>query len=227
MLHTRLTPKQFILLTIEDDTEEAPWLMMGDAQMWATSAFYLGLKHYGRRHPEWYVAGVLPILYLRPGTQVKGQLAPDAFVAFAEDRPRKSYDLAVEANPPAFVLEVLSPESVARVVELKRAAYNELGAQEYAIFEPTPQLGQPPLQGFRRITDSCDFVAWETDDGGGLHSEVLGLWLVPQGSELRAQVSDGGWLPTYDELEDDLEREAAARLDLEADVARLRANLCR
>jgi Uma2 family endonuclease len=73
------------------------------------------------------MASMLPIRFWRPRTHVVGQLGPDAFVALAEDRPRQSYDLMAGENPPAFVLEVLSPASVARDLELKRGAYFELG----------------------------------------------------------------------------------------------------
>ncbi|MDQ2744714.1 MAG: Uma2 family endonuclease [Chloroflexota bacterium] len=148
-----MTPNQFILLTIEDDTEEAPWIMMGDPQMRAVSALYNALSYYlqqtrpdgpGAGNAGWYVASMLPIRFPRPRTtHATGQLGPDLFVAHAEDRPRQSYDMTAGEPPPAFVLEVLSPESVTLDLELKRGAYDELGVQEYALFAPTPDLGQP------------------------------------------------------------------------------------
>lgn len=233
--HSRLTPEQFILLTIEDDTEEAPWIMMGDPQMRAISSFYPALYYHMRAaHPDWYVASMLPIRFWRPRTHVVGQLGPDAFVALAEDRPRQSYDLMAGENPSAFVLEVLSPASVARDLELKRGAYFELGVQEYALFDPTSSLVEPPLQGFRR--EQGKFVAWEPDAEGRLQSEVLELWLIAQGPDIRLMRPDGAWVPIYQEMQRRVvELEAAQRqvveleaskrrvMELEAEVGRLRA----
>ncbi len=73
VLHGALTPEQFILLTIEDDTGEAPWIMLGDPQMRAISSFYPALYYYIRvAHPDWYVASMLPIRFWRPTTHVVG-----------------------------------------------------------------------------------------------------------------------------------------------------------
>ena len=225
VLHGTLTPEQFILLTIEDDTEEAPWIMMGDPQMRAISSFYPALYYHMRAaHPDWYVASMLPIRFWRPRTHVVGQLGPDAFVAVAEDRPRQSYDLTAGENPPAFVLEVLSPASVARDLELKRGAYFELGVREYALFDPTSSLVEPPLQGFRR--EQGTFVPWEPDAKGRLRSDVLELWLIAQGPDIRLMRSDGTWVPIYQEMQRRVvELEASQRrvAELEAEVARLRA----
>lgn len=216
---SRLTPNQFILLTIEDDVEEAPWIMMGDPQMRAVSSLFVTLSEFMREHrPDWYVAGMLPIVFRRPGAlHVRGQLSPDLFVAHTEYRPRQSYDLTAGEPVPEFVLEALSPESASRDVELKRGAYSELGVREYALFAPTGDLGQPALQGFRRDEAVGDFVPWELN-GERLWSEVLDLWLAPRGPELRVQQANGTWLPTYAETR---EREKA----LEVEVDRLRAEL--
>lgn len=73
VLHGALAPEQFILLTIEDDTGEAPWIMMGDPQMRVISSFYPALYYYIRvAHPDWYVARMLPIRFWRPTTHVVG-----------------------------------------------------------------------------------------------------------------------------------------------------------
>ncbi len=234
VLHGTMTPEQFILLTIKEDTEEAPWIVMGDPQMRAISSFYPVLYYHMRAaHPDWYVASMLPIRFWRPRTHVVGQLGLEAFVAVAEDRPRQSYDLMAGENPPAFVLEVLSPVSVAGDLELKRGAYFELGVQEYALFDPTSSLVEPPLQGFRR--EEGKFVAWEPDAEGRLHSEVLGLWLIAQGPDIRLMRPDRTSVPIYQEMQRRVvQLEAAQRrvveleavqrrvAELEAEVARVR-----
>lgn len=117
-------------------------------------------------------------------------------------------------NPPAFVLEVLSPASVERDLELKRGAYFELGVREYALFDPTSSLVEPPLQGIGR--EQGTFVAGEPDAEGRVHSEVLELWLIAQGPDIRLVRPDGSWVPIYQ----DMQRRV---VELEAEVARLRA----
>jgi Uma2 family endonuclease len=225
------------LATLEDDTEDAPWMVMSDLQFWPTAAFAEGLRYYARsNHRPWYVASMLPIHY-RDRAGRRHQRAPDTFVARAPDRPRDSYDLAEEGVFPAFVLEVVSPSSVRRDQEEKREAYRILGAEEYALF--TPRLGAPStLAGHRRAPDGT-FAPWLPDAQGRLWSETLELYLVARDEALRAQPPDGAVLPTYEEAqaarlrdaearyqaEIAREREAEARRQLEAEVARLRRQL--
>jgi Uma2 family endonuclease len=228
MAQTALSPKEFILLTIEDDTEEASWMVMGDRQFWAASDLAQALREYARRHAlGWYVASMLPIRFTRPRTAVKAVLAPDLFVAFAGDYPRQSFDIEEEGGFPPFILEVLSPESTLRDMELKLQAYDSLGAREYALYAPTPDLRQPPVQGFRREPASGAFVRWQPDESGRLHSEVLNLWLVPRGPELRLQDPGGAILPTYGELEERTETLKDRNEALEVEVARLSDELAR
>jgi Uma2 family endonuclease len=228
MAQTALSPEEFILLTIEDDTEEAPWMVMGDPQITVASNMLLTLRAYARRRSlPWYVASMLPIRFTRPGTTVKGTLAPDLFVAFADDHPRRSFDIDEEGGFPPFVLEVLSPESTVRDMDLKVQAYESLGAREYALFAPTADLRQPPLQGFRRDVASGAFVRWQPDESGRLDSSVLDLWLVPRGTQLRLQERAGAILPTYGELEGRTEKLEGRNEKLEAEVTRLRDELAR
>lgn len=180
--------------------------------------------HLRATRPEWYVASMLPIRFSRPTTNVVGQLGPDAFVALAEDRSRQSYDLTAGENPPAFVLDVVSPASVVRDLELKRAAYFELGVREYALVDPTDDLAQPPLQGFRRQEER--FVPWESDAEGRLRSELLELWLIARGPDLRLMQLDGTWVPTYQDMRQrgvELEEAQQRVMELEAKIVQLRA----
>jgi hypothetical protein len=79
-------------------------------------------------------------------------------------------------------------------------------------------------------------VAWEPDAEGRLHSEVLELWLIAQGPDIRLMRPDGAWVPIYQEMQRRVvELEAAQRqvveleaskrrvMELEAEVGRLRA----
>lgn len=247
MLRTPVTADDPILLTIEDDDEEAPWMAMGDLQSWAASNLYIALRVYARRRKLfWYVASMVPILYPRPGSPYKGKFSPDVYVAFVEDRPRQSFGIEEEIGFPPFVLEVMSPDSTTRDVHGKVRAYGVLGAQEYALFAPTEDLGQPPLQGFRRDAESGRFAPWRQPEPGRLYSDVLDLWLEADGPLLRARTPDGAILPIYEELDESYERlesaherlemahdrlesayerEAEVRRALEREVARLREEL--
>jgi len=180
---------------LEDDTEDAPWMSMGDLQFWSASGFAYSLHDYvDEQGLDWYVAAMLPILYRWPGVPGTKQLAPDTMVAFVPDHPRTSYDLEEEGLFPPFVLEVISPSSVGRDEVEKRRAYELLGAQEYALFRPR-QGRASTLRGYRRGTGG-QFEPWLPDAQGRLWSEVLGLYLVVQGQLVQAQTRTNQLLPT-------------------------------
>lgn len=216
-------------------------------QWQAINDFYDGLDVYGRaQQPPWLVTALLPVRY-RPNPTVsdKEQLSPDVMVAFVPIYPRSSYDVDLEGKPPAYVLEVVSPESRTRDLQVKPVRYEYIGVEEYALFAPLMtrpgrrRLLQPSLQGYRRDPHTGSFVPWERDEAGRLYSEVLGLWLVDREGKLRAQKPDGTLLLTHDEseaarlraeaarlhAEAAREQEATVRRQLEAEVARLRAEL--
>ena len=159
------------MLLLDDDTEDAPWMVMGDLQFWSASSFAHSLRGYAhQRGLGWYVASMLPILYTWPPAKRKHQLAPDAFVAFVPEHARSSFDVAVEGSFPPFVLEVVSPSSTERDEEEKRRAYELLGAREYALFTPRVDAGST-LTGYRQGTSGA-FETWRPDEQGRLWSEV-------------------------------------------------------
>ena len=205
-----LTAEEVLFLqTVEDDTEEAPWMVMGDPQIRSATGLYWSLRIYARRERlPWYVGSMLPILYPRPGLNRKGQVAPDVLVSFVEDRVRHSYDLQAEGVTPAFVLEVLSPSSVVQDTVKKRTTCRLLGVEEYALFAPEPGLHDVTLWGYRRTTDGR-FIQWRPDGQGRLWSKALGLYLVADGMTVQAQRPDGTLLLTP-------EQEATARVWAEA-----------
>src|SRR2546421_3057712 len=148
---TAVIAPDLIVPIVADDTEEAPWMVMGDRQFWSATNLAGMLHIYAQTHHlPWYVAGLLPIRYRRPGEGRRRQVAPDVMVAFVPQRPRDSYDVEQEGVFPAFVLEVLSHSSVTRDTDRKRRLYEALGAQEDVLFAPQPGLLEPPLQGYRR-----------------------------------------------------------------------------
>ena len=207
------------LRTLADDTEDAPWMVMGDLQFWSASSFAHSLRIYARSQAlPWYVASMLPIRYRREGTGRRGQLAPDCFVALVADHAREAYDLEAEGVFPAFVLEVVSPSSVQRDEQEKLRAYEVLGAREYVLFTPRAE-GSSRLVGYQRgaggVLEPNPLAA-----DGRLWSAVLGLWLLVEGVLLVAQTAVGERLRSP-------EQEATARQEAEAENARLRAALAR
>jgi Uma2 family endonuclease len=205
--------------TFVDDTEDAPWMVMGSLQWEASVAFYDSVREHAERNQlPWFVAGMLPIIFQEGGE--RHQVAPDVFVAFAANRPRSSFDLEVEGRVPPFVLEVVSPSSEARDQETKRNAYDLLGVREYALF--TPKAGRPSaLEGYRRNAAGL-FERWPKDERGWLWSEVLGLYLVPQGETVRAATPTGALIRTLRESETEIERlrQEIERLRRQADPPR-------
>jgi Uma2 family endonuclease len=219
------------LYALADDTEDAPWMVMSDPQFWSIADFVPALRHYRRRLGlPGYVASMLPILYTVTDSRGRirhKQIAPDAILALVGDHARSSYDLAAEQQPPAFVLEVVSPSSTIRDVRDKVRAYDLLGVEEYALFTP----GDAAVKGYRR-GEAGRFLPWQPDTAGRLWSDVLELWLVSRGGRLRAETRDGVLLRTLEEAEAAEEVERAERERLEAareadraELARLRALL--
>src|SRR2546421_8253909 len=89
---TPVIAPDLIVPIMADDTEEAPWMVMGDRQFWSAANLASVLHIYAQTHHlPWYVAGRLPIRYRRPGERRKRQVAPDVMVAFVPQRPRDSY----------------------------------------------------------------------------------------------------------------------------------------
>ena len=214
------------MLTLEDDTEDAPWMVMGDLQFDAASSFKHSLRIYARGHGlPWYVASMLPIRYRSRGSKRKRQLAPDCFVAFVPDRMRESYDLDAEGVFPAFVLEVVSPSSVKRDEQEKLRAYGVLGAREYVLFTPH-EKGPSTLAGYHR--DASDLlVPWPAEADGSLWSDVLGLRLVVEAGLLLAETVEGERLRSPEQEAAARAEEARARREAEAENERLRQELSR
>ncbi len=211
---------ELFMLSLEDDTEDAPWMVMGDLQFWSASAFAHSLRIYAHEHGlPWYVASMLPINYRWADLPRKRTLSPDTFVAFVPEHARTSYDVEAEGGFPAFVLEVVSPSSVARDEQEKLRAYNLVGAREYALFTPREGAAST-LEGYRRGA-AGGLEPWPHDGEGGLWSDVLGLRLVVRGALLQAQTPDGRLLLTPEQTAE--ARQRAEEVSRQAQEARQRA----
>lgn len=222
---SHLNDKELALLTMPDDTEEAPWLIMADVQVRAVDLLKSILALHARRQRlSWYLASYLKITTARPGSGGPLDVAPDLLVAWGAERLRPSWNVSAEGKAPEFVLEVASASSWERDAQEKPLVYEAIGVQEYAIFAPERGDGGPRLSGYRRQPQG-GFTYWEPSPAGVLWSTVLGLGLVEhEHIQLRAIDARGNLLPTPIELAG---AEAAAREKLEAEVQQLRQELFR
>jgi len=202
----------------------------------------LRVRYAARR--EVLVAANLGVFFERGNR--RALVCPDMFVSFAAGRgDRSSYKVWEEVGVPDFVLELLSPKTWRRDVEVKPPLYEGLGVREFWIFDPLGRLSEPMVG--RCLDASGRYRPIPALRGGGWRSEVLGLDLVlhPDGFRFRDPAT-GEVLPDAveaaaqrdeaaaqrdevaaqrDEVAAQRDEEAAARRAAEARVAELEALL--
>ncbi|HXT37126.1 MAG TPA: Uma2 family endonuclease [Chloroflexota bacterium] len=224
---TLLEDDSAFLLSFADDTEESPWMVAADPQLLALLALVGPAQVYVAEHrPDLYVSSELAVRFPKVNGKI-GQVAPDMFAAYAPTRLRNSFDVIAEGGFPAFVLEVVSPESVRRDTRDKPRLYGLAGAREYVIFDPLGDDGQQ-LSGYHRDAQG-GWVRWPGGTRRVLVSQVLGLTLEVHGMLLRLRDQSGQLLPTLQEVHDaraaDARRAEAARQQAEAERQRADARI--
>ncbi len=192
------------------------------------------LKERYRNDADVYISGNL-FVYYEEGNP-RAVVAPDVFVVFGVPKKlRRIYKVWEEGRPPDIVFELTSRKTYREDLSDKRILYEELGVREYFLFDPLRDYLRPPLQGFRLhdgyyqplLPDSLPDGEWQID------SEVLGLTLQTNGSFLRLYdpqqerflLSRAEEAEARRQAEAQLAQEIAARQALEAELARLRAQL--
>jgi Uma2 family endonuclease len=163
-------------------------------------------------------------------------VAPDLYVVPGL-APRTQFDSIqtwLDGRVPSFALEIVSQDKVKDYV-LGPERYAELGVRELVIYDPKASKRRGvgvTWQVYRRLAKR-GFVQVEATQADRVRSKVLGCFLRevrgPGGAlELRLGVGPSGdeLFPTeVEEARVAGERERAARLEAEAEVARLRALL--
>ncbi|WP_165073196.1 Uma2 family endonuclease [Paludisphaera rhizosphaerae] len=175
-----------------------------------------GLEFLFRNRPDVFVAGDL-LWYYEEGTP-KARIAPDAMVVFGRPKvDRGSYRQWEEGGvAPQVVFEVLSPGN--RGVEMARKfrTYDDLGVEEYYVYDPE----EGGLQGWLR----SDGRLRKIDDLNGWVSPRLGVRFVPgEGPEsLRIYHPDGSPFQTALEMQEAAiaERERAQAAERQTQVER-------
>ena len=182
--------------------------------------------------------GIDSFIYYREG-DIRKFVAPDVYVVFGVDKfpQRRSFYTWSEGVVPAAVFGFLSDSTAGQDRYEKVHVYlNDMGVQEYFIHQP--EIEKPPeFHGWRR-SSSGDIIEIEPDAEGGLFSEALNLYfrwedqLDTHVRLLRPYLPDGTPITTSMEEHDlrvEAETLAAAeaerRMEVEAELERLRAQL--
>ena len=187
--------------------------------------------------PTVLVSGQSNVIY---DSDVPGSvIVPDGCVVFGVDSETietyRSYRIDEWGVPPAFVLEVGSPSTARRDLNVKRDLYARIGVQEYWRMDRIGESYPEPLVGERLVDGEYVRLELHTEPDGEVwsRSEALGVDFFCRTSEdgisdfrLRDSAS-GEWLNT---LGDEIASRKAAEVragELEAEVQRLRQQLDR
>ena len=185
------------------------------------------LARYFRDRSDVYVSANM-FVYFEEGNP-RAVVAPDLFVVLgAPDHKRRSYKVWEEPKGPNFVLEITSHSTRSADQGPKRRIYAEIGVREYWLFDPTGDWLEPPLEGLRLVADRYVRLPSRASPDGSLsgRSEVLGLDLRTANGRLRLHdPATGRDLPSSEDLEEQLEREARERRAAEARIAELETRL--
>jgi len=170
------------------------------------------LETHFQNEPDVYASGNLLVYYVE-GNPAKC-FAPDVFVVRGVPKgERRIYKLWEEGVTPQIIIELTSRKTWKEDLQTKWRLYEELGVQEYFIFDPEYDYLDDPLVGYR--LENGKYAELEIKDGRA-KSEVLGLELVDTGETLRLfDPNSNQVLPTPQEAQERVS-------ELEATLARYR-----
>ncbi len=159
-----------------------------------------------------YLAGQQAIVFSNQFLYyVEGQpskrVAPDIMVVFdVAPSSRGNYKLWEEEQVPKLIIEMTSQGNKDNDYLIKKSLYEQLGVEEYWLFDPRGEWVPEQLLGYRLQPEG--FYRKITNN----YSEVLNLNLVPEGSLLTFYSIDSGEkLLIPDELWQALQEETQAR----------------
>jgi Uma2 family endonuclease len=203
-------------------------MVMPDYQFWVVHLLVSILRrHRAEQRLRWYIGAELWVTLPRPGLP-NLDVAPDLFVAEGDTKSRTSWNIRAEGQAPRFVLEVVTGASWDRDTHEKRAVYELMGVEEYAVFAPLRADGGPKLFGYHQGVFG-QWQVWRAEaDGlrsralGGLHLKVV----EAEQSLLRLYDAQGRLLPS-DEEAAAAERRQAEAARRQAEAARRQAEIAR
>ena len=195
------------------------------------------LEAHFRRSDDVLVSGNGYLIVSTGSVQDWGQhFYPDCVVAFGVDPEaiiaRNGYVISEVGKPPEFVLEIASRTTAPRDETVKRKGYAELGVSEYWSFDGSGMgFYSRPLSGDRLVGDAYEPIEITDEADGEVrgYSRALSLYLCSD-AENRLRFWDPATkkhLPPHLEAMDERDQERAARIEAEAEIARLRDRLRR
>lgn len=118
----------------------------------------------------------------------KKRVAPDVMVIFGVPYgPRDNYKIWEEGAVPSVVFEITSPSTKKQDITTKHDLYEQLGVQEYWLFDPRAEWIPEQLRGYELIDGTYAPLTAETPV-----SKALGLRLVIEGELLIFYRLDNG-----------------------------------
>lgn len=180
------------------------------------------LETHFQSEPDVYVSGNLLVYYVK--NNPAKCFAPDVFfVRGVPKGQRRIYKLWEEGVAPQIVIELTSRKTWKEDLQTKWRLYEELGVQEYFIFDPEYDYLDESLVGYR--LENGKYAELEVKDGR-VKSEVLGLELVDTGETLRLfDPATEQFLPTTNESAiayQELQEAQKHNAELEVTLARYR-----
>ena len=154
--------------------------------------------------PDVYVSGNLLLYYVEGNPRFS--VSPDVLVTWGIPKGRrKTYLLWKEGRAPGFVVEVTSDTTRNEDLRKKKDLYEQLGVEEYFLFDPLDDYLRPRLQGYRLLDGQYEPIPTSID--GSLPSRTTGLRLKPEGENLRLiDEATGERLLFVDEIDEELAR---------------------
>ena len=182
------------------------------------------LKAHFHNRADALVAGAGFLCYDR--SNLNARLAPDCMVAFGVDpdaiRRRNGYLIWEVGKPPDLVMEVASESTAPNDIGRKRVLYAAMGIGEYWRLDATGgELYGEALAGEYLLDGAYRRYELSADADGGVcgHSALLDLNICWDG--MRFDIQD----PLTGEYHKDHLEDRQARLDAEAQIAELQAEL--
>ncbi len=170
------------------------------------------LKYFLRNHQNIFLSGNMN-LYYEKGNPHRW-FAPDLLIAFGVPNvERSSYLLWREKVFPQVIFEIASEKTWRNDLDEKFRFYQELGAEEYYVFDPEFAFLTAPLLAFHRQGEKLVGKDIENDR---IFSPRLGLEIVRTENNFRLfNPQTNEFLRTLEEAESELER-------LKAEIERLK-----
>ena len=213
----------------------------------------LAMLEFHFRHKEDVFVAANIFLYYQEG-DAKKRRSPDVMVVKGVEKKtdRRSFKTWVERAVPCCIIELTSKETADEDLEAKKALYQQLGVREYFLFDPLGEYLPRQFIAYHLVGDEYEEMAYDAD--GSVISAELGLRLCPEGETLALYHRKTGerllfleeFQESLDEIqhlldekehelsekehelgekEHELEKERQRRVELEGEIARLRAAL--